>query len=326
MQRETASDLADVVRALGPSDVKLARAVITKAPTDGSGTFQALVSTFGGEPDTDGDVIAEGAFAETISTAYARRLERKGTNLWPVFWQHRYGDPRNAIGGVTAATEAPEGLLIEGKLDLSNPTAVDVYEGMLADRIREWSIGYAVVRATKRGDGVRVLHEVELLEVSAVVAGANRNTRTLAVKAPAPAPAPVPVPVAQHLYLYHDVPGPGLRTLTAREYRDVHARLHRLEIARVPHACDDLAVAAPGNRSLDELAEYKRRIAEVEGTATRPTSDAEVRAVVNRLYDEHVLAAKLEQLKADEAIFGARIRRREREERQRAIKRTEAPR
>jgi hypothetical protein len=58
----------------------------------------------------------------------------------------------------------------------------------------------------------------------------------------------------------------------------------------------------------------------------RAKSDAEVRAEINRLYDEHVLAEQLKQLKADEAIFSARVRRREREERQRAIKLTEAPR
>lgn len=319
MQRETASDLADVVRALGPSDVKLARAVITKAPTDGSGTFTALVSTFGGEPDVQNDVIAEGAFEATICDAYAKRTERGGRYLWPLVWQHSYADPGNFIGGIVAAAEAPHGLVVQGQLDLDNPKAHSTYEGMLADRIREYSIGFGVVRQHKRGDGVRVLDEVELLEVSVVMAGANRGTRTLALKGS----APDRIPVVEHLYLYHGVNAAQLRVLTVAEARNAHGRLHGAEIMRVPHVLGDLDPGTTERRSLDELAEYKRRIAELEGTATRPTSDAEVRAVVNRLYDEHVLAEKLEQLKADEAIFDARVRRREREERQRAIKRTE---
>ena len=66
-----------------------------------------------------------------------------------------------------------------------------VYQGMLEDTIREWSIGFGVVEAHKdlwtdpdTGDQyeVRYLDELELLEISAVMAGANRFTETLAVK------------------------------------------------------------------------------------------------------------------------------------------------
>jgi hypothetical protein len=59
------------------------------------------------------------------------------------------------------------------------------------------------------------------------------------------------------------------------------------------------------------------------GLPTAGKSEAEVRALVDQLYDQNVLPGQLEQLEADEEIFGARIRKREREERRRAIKRTQ---
>jgi HK97 family phage prohead protease len=187
LERQTARDLSDVMRTF--SRVKTIRAPITKAPTDGSGTFVAIVSTFGPPPDRQGDIVDRHAFDRTITEAY---VEHPGA-LWPVYWNHMYEDPANVIGVITAAAATDEGLVVEGKLAIeTSDRALEVYRGMLEDRVREWSISYGVVRQhvdTWSGEKVMVLDELELLEISAVTAGANIFTRTLAVKSrPKPEP------------------------------------------------------------------------------------------------------------------------------------------
>jgi HK97 family phage prohead protease len=98
---------------------------------------------------------------------------------------HGYIDPENAIGVVVAAAETGEGLVIEGQLDLDNERAMNVYEGLLGNRIREWSIAYGIDDfhwGDWEDESVRYLDELELLEISAVYSGANRFTRTIEVR------------------------------------------------------------------------------------------------------------------------------------------------
>jgi HK97 family phage prohead protease len=167
--------MADVLRK------KVVQATIKQSPTDGSGRFVALVSTFGPPPDVQGDIISVGAFDETITQAY---IDHPGA-LWPVWWMHDYIEPSAAIGIITAASATPKGLVVEGQLDLTNEKAMSVYQGMLEDRIREWSISYGVLEEHQdewEGKPVNWLDRLELLEISSVMAGANRFTQTLQVK------------------------------------------------------------------------------------------------------------------------------------------------
>jgi HK97 family phage prohead protease len=172
-------DLAAITRKLG--EVKYLSAKIKQSPTDGSGRFVAVVSTFGPPPDTQNDIVTRGAFRGSIAEA---SVKYPGA-LWPIFWMHMYDDPENVIGVVVAAAETGEGLVIEGQLDLDNKRAMNVYEGLLGNRIREWSIAYGINKAredTWNGEHVRYLDELELLEISAVYSGANRFTRTVEVR------------------------------------------------------------------------------------------------------------------------------------------------
>jgi HK97 family phage prohead protease len=176
---ELSRDLAAITRKLG--EVKYLSAKIKQSPTDGSGRFVAVVSTFGPPPDTQNDIVSPGAFRASIGEA---SVKYPGA-LWPIFWMHRYDDPENVIGVVVAAAETSEGLVIEGQLDLDNERAMNVYEGLLGNRIREWSIAYGINKAredTWNGEHVRYLDELELLEISAVYSGANRFTRTIEVR------------------------------------------------------------------------------------------------------------------------------------------------
>jgi HK97 family phage prohead protease len=180
---ETARTLSEVRRVTSNLHIKQVRARVTKSPTDGSGRFVALVSTFGPPPDDGGDIISPGAYDGTITRAKVEHPRE----LWPVWWQHGYQDPANSIGIITDAATTSEGLLVEGRLDIDNSeTAARVYEGLLDGRIREWSISFAVIREHDGewdGKAAHFLDELELLEISSVVAGMNRFTRTLDVKA-----------------------------------------------------------------------------------------------------------------------------------------------
>jgi HK97 family phage prohead protease len=166
--------------------LKYAPAVLKRVPTDHRGIFQALVSTFSAVPDKQGDIIAKGAFTKTIADAYARRAKRGDAGLWPVMYMHiGWKNPAAVIGVVTAATETEAGLVVEGKLDIETSEAAQkTFEHMLTGRISEWSIGYNVYREHARSDGVQVLDEVDMIEVSAcpVNMAANAETRTLALK------------------------------------------------------------------------------------------------------------------------------------------------
>ena len=182
---KTARLLSGAVRRIGST-----KAIVTKAPTDGSGRVTALVSTFGPPPDSQGDIIEPGAFAKSIAFA----VKENPGELFPVWYQHGYRDPENAIGMVTAASETDKGLVVEIQLNLANEVALKTYEGLLAGALREWSIGYAVLEehpGTWQGQRVNMLTAVEILEVSQVYAGANRYTRTLDVKTARPESEPV---------------------------------------------------------------------------------------------------------------------------------------
>ncbi len=295
MNRQTASDLADVIRALGPPDhrVKVARATVTKSPSDGRGVFTAIVSTFGPPPDSQGDIISPGAYDRTIREAYGKRSGRQGQYLWPLFYAHDRIDATAAIGGVTAATVSAKGLVIEGRLELDTSTqAMTVYELLLKDIIREFSIGYAVVEehVGPYGGGDKAatwLDEVELLEVSVVYAGANRFTQLVDIKSESDldrykrliADAVPPTPDERRQKQIEEA-----REQLVREVRaEREGREHLRELARINS--DRAARMANGPSLAEELAEdgerYAREVEAMRGRDAERAAEAEERERVD---------------------------------------------
>lgn len=153
-------------------------ATITKSRTDGSGEFEALVY----DPDagdTDGIVITRAALESAVET-----FNRRGRDL-VLRWSHDLSQPDAALGVITKVWLDGSRLIVRGKLDLGNDLSVRVYEGMLAGRINEFSISWsAPLDAGVERDGkLFIVGDIELIEVSAVAAGANRGTRLLSIKA-----------------------------------------------------------------------------------------------------------------------------------------------
>lgn len=154
---------------------------VKTVPTDGSGVFTGLASTYGGDPDHQGDVVERGAFAESIL-----RWRALG-DYPPILFNHSLESANARIGKIISMQEIDEGLLITAMLNLKNKRALEVYEALLDGSLDQLSIGYATITQYKRDDGkggqFNVLSKLDLIEVSIVAVPANPRARVLDVKA-----------------------------------------------------------------------------------------------------------------------------------------------
>lgn len=151
------------------------------------GQFEAYASTWIKEPDSYGDIVRKGAFAETI-----REWKASGQTL-PILFGHDLVDPFSNIGGAVDLKEDERGLLVRAQLDLENPKAAQVYRMLKGRRINQMSFAYdvledAIVELEEKAVGqgkrtARELRKMVLHEISVVPFGANSDTEVLAVKA-----------------------------------------------------------------------------------------------------------------------------------------------
>ena len=140
-----------------------------------TGEFEGYGSTFGGEPDAYGDVIAEGAYAASLAAHNA-----KGT-MPKLFWQHDADQP---IGKWLDAREDDRGLLMRGKLNMDVQRGREAHALLKGGDIDGLSIGYRIREYSVDTDsGVWTLEKLDLVEVSIVSVGANENAVVQSVKA-----------------------------------------------------------------------------------------------------------------------------------------------
>lgn len=116
--------------------------------------FAGYAAVFG-KRDSGGDVIAPGAFAETLAARKAAGLRL------PLLWQHRTGQ---RIGWVELAEEDRHGLRIIASL---SPRAGPAARALAEGAVNGLSFGYRVRDAALLGGG-RELRSVDLIEVSLV--------------------------------------------------------------------------------------------------------------------------------------------------------------
>lgn len=149
----------------------------------GEGTFEGYASTFGGSPDSYGDIIAAGAFAETMV-----KHRREGT-MPMMFFGHDMSEL--PIGDWLEMAEDGKGLWAKGQLDLEDPVSVRVHRALKQKRVRGLSIGYSVpvggAKPDEKRPGVTVLEKIDLIEVSIVNRPANKRSLVDDVKTDAPA-------------------------------------------------------------------------------------------------------------------------------------------
>lgn len=125
-----------------------------------------------GNVDLGGDLITRGAFAVTLAQ------HRKSGTLPLMFWMHR---PDQVAGAWLDMKEDEKGLYVKGELaDTQLGNEIRTLLGLKA--VRGLSIGYRTVDADYNEDGVRILKELELIEVSVVSLAMNPIAKVEAVK------------------------------------------------------------------------------------------------------------------------------------------------
>jgi uncharacterized protein len=112
-----------------------------------------------GAPDQGGDVVQKGAYGASLA-----RLAKAGSGV-KMLWQH---DPTRPIGVWDEVREDGKGLYVKGRLILEVQAAREAHVLLQAGAIDGLSIGYRTVRSEKAASGQRLLHEIELWEVSLV--------------------------------------------------------------------------------------------------------------------------------------------------------------
>lgn len=143
------------------------------AAAEEAGSFTGFASTYGGEPDAHGDLIAPGAYTNTLA-----RHAASGTRP-ALLWQH---DQTNPVGVWMRFDDTPEGLVAHGKLTMEVPQAKAAY-ALMRDGGLALSIGYTVPDGgAELVGGARLLKEIDLLEISLVSIPANTSARITTVK------------------------------------------------------------------------------------------------------------------------------------------------
>ncbi|MBS6031146.1 MAG: HK97 family phage prohead protease [Kocuria rhizophila] len=162
------------------------RGIAVKSRNDEDGTFEAVVSAFG-NIDSYGDVMVKGAFERTLA-----EWRENGGEI-PFLWSHASNDPMSYVAGIHEAKETDEGLLVRGQFDLDTDQSRQAYKLLKSGRVREFSFGFIVRDAEdgeKNGEHVRYVKDVDLLEASMTILGANPATRLVAIKSTPTIPDP----------------------------------------------------------------------------------------------------------------------------------------
>lgn len=147
-----------------------------KSLDEATGRFVGYCSVFNNE-DQGGDVVMKGAYRKTLADRGARGVK--------MLYEHDHCQP---IGVWTNLVEDDYGLLGEGQLLLDLQKGREVFALMKAQALDGLSIGYRVTKASqdRARPHVRILEEVDLREVSAVMFPMNEDCVISSVKASLP--------------------------------------------------------------------------------------------------------------------------------------------
>ena len=144
------------------------------------GTISGYASTWTREPDSCGDIVAKGAFAEHIA-----QIKEEGRVL-PFLFNHKADDLSAYIGTVIELKEDDHGLYFEGTFD-DTPEGQRARELALDGRLCKFSFAYDVLEAgevtLEDGRKANELRKLNIHEVSLVMYPANADTSVVSVKA-----------------------------------------------------------------------------------------------------------------------------------------------
>jgi HK97 family phage prohead protease len=158
---------------------------VKAGPDDGlaDGEFLVYPSTFTRTPDSYGDVVAKGAFTDTITEW------KESGNVLPGLYGHRLDDPDFYVASAIDQGEDEHGWWVKGAFDLDSPKGQQVYNLVKGRRLTQLSFAFDVLDegAVELEDGVKAneLRKLKVYEFSFVPIGANQDTSVVAVKAAA---------------------------------------------------------------------------------------------------------------------------------------------
>ena len=149
---------------------------------DESGTITGYFSTYDREPDSYGDIIAKGAFDNTIK----KRIE--SGHPWPLCWNHDLDQIVGSVDPEQIKDEEKGPLMTAGFFDTA--LAQEKREIVKSGVVYQFSFAYDVIKqkSVTLEDGTKAneLQEVEVYEISIVPIPANHNAVMTEVKAEEP--------------------------------------------------------------------------------------------------------------------------------------------
>ena len=224
-----------------------------KAAGDGW-EVMGYASTFGGSPDSYGDIVAKGAFIDSLA--------KRDTVL---LYQHEQREP---IGKQIELKEDDHGLF--GHWSLVPTTAgKDAHELLKHGLLNSLSIGFQTVDA-EWNEATRILKKVDLFEVSIVTIPANANALITGFKASLPPDMPI-VPLLKRAQEAVRVAGAEAKALhqrrhaSGRSLNDSHrAALDGFLVeaeALIAELRGLVAVSPEAEASATEIEEMRQRLA-----------------------------------------------------------------
>lgn len=146
---------------------------------DEFGTITGYFSTYDTTPDSYGDIVAPGAFTNTL-----KKREESG-HPFPLCFNHDFSA---VIGAVDHVEDTEKGPYIEAHF-IDTQLAQDVRKMLLSGAIYQFSFAYDILSARapsaeeKKAGVTQVLTELEVFEISVVTVPANQNAVATDVKA-----------------------------------------------------------------------------------------------------------------------------------------------
>ena len=140
---------------------------------DDAGSFSGHAAVFD-ERNSFNEIVKRGAFARTLAEHQARNIRP------PMLWSHRSDE---VIGVWTDIREDATGLAVTGKLITETSRGREAHALLKAGALSGLSIGFRARGAERGANGLRILTDIELAEISLVALPSAGNARIKQVRA-----------------------------------------------------------------------------------------------------------------------------------------------
>ncbi|SCX27133.1 HK97 family phage prohead protease [Agrobacterium rosae] len=139
---------------------------------DDGGVFTGHAAVFD-ERNSFNEIVKRGAFTRTLSEHQTRNIRP------PMLWSHRTDE---IIGVWTDIREDATGLAVTGKLITETARGKEAHALLKAGALNGLSIGFRARTAERGANGLRILTDIELVEISLVALPSAGNARIKQVR------------------------------------------------------------------------------------------------------------------------------------------------